>query len=108
MRLKDKVAIVTGAASGIGRAIAEVFAREGARVLLADIDGAKVADAAAGIVKKGGIAEAITTDVTSEESAEGATRRALELWEHVDILVNNAASFHHKRVEEATRADWEK
>jgi NAD(P)-dependent dehydrogenase (short-subunit alcohol dehydrogenase family) len=108
MRLKDKVAIVTGAASGIGRAIAEMFAREGARVLAADIDGVKVTEVAANIVRKGGVAEAITTDVTSEESAERATQRALELWKHVDILVNNAASFHHKRVEEATREDWEK
>jgi NAD(P)-dependent dehydrogenase (short-subunit alcohol dehydrogenase family) len=108
MRLQGKVAIVTGAASGIGRAIAERFAREGARVVAADIDGARVSEVAASIMKSGGKAEALTIDVTNEEQAKQLTTRALELWQQVDILVNNAASFHYKRVEEATRADWDK
>jgi NAD(P)-dependent dehydrogenase (short-subunit alcohol dehydrogenase family) len=108
MRLQDKIAIVTGAASGIGRATAERFAREGACVLVADIDGPRVADVAAAIQQRGGNAEALTIDVTDEAQAERVTARTLELWGRVDVLVNNAASFHYKRVDEATRTDWEK
>ena len=108
MRLKDKVAIVTGAASGIGRCTAELFAREGARVLAADIDAPRVAEVAAAIVRSGGVAESLAIDVANDENARAMTSRAVELWKRVDVLVNNAASFHYKRVEEATREDWDK
>lgn len=108
MRLKDKIAIVTGAGSGIGRATALQFAREGARVLIVDIDGAKAAQVAGEIVGRGGVAEAFTADISTEENARKIIARAVELWKRVDVLVNNAASFHHKRVEDVTRADWEK
>lgn len=108
MRLKDKIAIVTGAGSGIGRATALQFAREGARVLIVDIDGGKAAQVAGEIAGRGGVAEAFTADISTEENARKIIARAVELWKRVDVLVNNAASFHHKRVEDVTRADWEK
>jgi len=108
MRLQNKVTVVTGGGSGIGRSTAEIFAREGARVLVADLDSARATEVAAAINGKGGAADAVTADVTDESDAERITQRAVERWGRVDVLVNNAASFHHKRVEEATRADWEK
>jgi NAD(P)-dependent dehydrogenase (short-subunit alcohol dehydrogenase family) len=108
MRLKDKIAIVTGAGSGIGRATALQFAREGARVLIVDIDGGKAAQVAGEIAGRGGVAEAFTADISTEENARKIIARAVELWKRVDVLINNAASFHHKRVEDVTRADWEK
>lgn len=107
-RFEGKSIIVTGAASGIGRATALQAAREGARVLLADIDGTGATRVADEIRKAGGEADSIVADVSTEGGAEAITARALERWKRVDVLVNNAASFHYKRVEDATRADWEK
>ncbi|OWJ64506.1 SDR family oxidoreductase [Inquilinus limosus] len=89
-RLKDKVAIVTGAGRGIGAAIAERFAAEGAAVVIAERDaetGAAVADKLRGAGSK---ALFVETDVTGEASVEGAARRALSAFGRVDILVNNA------------------
>jgi NAD(P)-dependent dehydrogenase (short-subunit alcohol dehydrogenase family) len=108
MRLKDRVSIVTGGGSGIGRATALQFAREGACVLVADVDASGAAQTVASIEAAGGRAAAEVADVSDEAAAARIARRAVELWGRVDILVNNAASFHHRRVEEATRADWEK
>jgi NAD(P)-dependent dehydrogenase (short-subunit alcohol dehydrogenase family) len=108
MRLENEVTVVTGGGSGIGRSTAERFAREGARVLVVDIDAARAADVAAAIVRNRGVAAALTADVTSEIDAERIARHAVERWGRIDVLVNNAASFHHRRVEDATRADWEK
>jgi NAD(P)-dependent dehydrogenase (short-subunit alcohol dehydrogenase family) len=108
VRLKDRIAIVTGGASGIGRATALQFAREGACVLVADVDGGGAEQTATSIQTGSGRAAAIVADVSDEAAAAGIVRRAVELWGRLDILVNNAASFHHRRVEDATRADWEK
>lgn len=106
MRLENKVALVTGGGAGIGEAIARRFAVEGARVLVADIDARAASAVAAAIVASGGVAEALAADVSREDDARRITGRAIELWSGVDILVNNAASFVHKRVEDATAADW--
>ncbi len=106
MRLADKVAVITGGASGIGRAACELFAREGARVLVADVKGERAAEVARDINRKGGAAQAIGADISKEPGAERIVSRALELWGRLDILVNNAATFIHKRVEDATREDW--
>ena len=108
MRLKDKVCIISGAGSGIGRATALRFASEGARVVVADIDGQRTARVAAEIGDRGGHAQPVVADVSSEEGAQRITARAIDSWQRVDVLVNNAASFHHKRLEECTRADWDK
>jgi NAD(P)-dependent dehydrogenase (short-subunit alcohol dehydrogenase family) len=91
MRLKDKVAIVTGSAHGIGRAIAELFAEEGAAVLIADLEapaGGELADAIRG---RGGRAEFWKTDVSSRDEVEQAVKIAARWTGRIDILCNNAA-----------------
>jgi NAD(P)-dependent dehydrogenase (short-subunit alcohol dehydrogenase family) len=107
MRLDGKVAIVTGGGSGIGHHTCLQFASEGARVLVVDILGEKAKRIAKEITDKGGIAEACAEDVSNEEGAKNIASRAESLWNRIDVLVNNAASFHHKSTEEATYTDWE-
>ena len=91
MRLKDKVAIITGAAQGIGAAFAVGFAREGAKVVIADIlDGTGVAE---GIEKSGGEAIFVKTDVTRQNECDTLARATSDRFGSIDILVNNAAVF---------------
>ena len=90
MRLHDKVALVTGAASGIGRATAELFAREGARVIVADRNAAGAEDTVRRITAAGGIGVPITANVADARSVDAMATRALAAYEHVDVLVNNA------------------
>jgi len=101
-RIRNKAAIVTGAASGIGRATAELFAREGGRVLLTDVDpsGEKVAKSI------GGEARFLRHDVTDETSWAGAVRAAVEAFGRLDILVNNAGISLAKPLGEMTLVDW--
>lgn len=89
-RLAGNVAIVTGAASGIGRATAERFAAEGARVVLADRQGEAAEAVARQITEDGGHARAITADVANEQDVERVIALAIEAWGRIDILVNNA------------------
>lgn len=85
--LRDRVAFVTGGASGIGLQIARDLAGEGARVCLADLDGDAATKAAAGL---GGEAFGIRCDVTKENELTGAIDKTFSTWERIDILVNNA------------------
>jgi NAD(P)-dependent dehydrogenase (short-subunit alcohol dehydrogenase family) len=90
-RLQDRVAIITGAGDGIGRGIARAYAREGARVLVAELQpdtGAAVADEL--MAEFGTEAHAVTTDVSDEAEVRAMVAIALDLWGTVDILVNNA------------------
>jgi 3-oxoacyl-[acyl-carrier protein] reductase len=90
-RLANKTAIVTGAAHGIGRAIAELFAKEGAWVLVADIDQAAGNSVVSAIKNAGGQAQFLATDVSSLTDIERAVKLAAEKSGRIDILVNNAA-----------------
>ena len=105
MRLKDKVAIITGGARGIGRAIAEGYAREGARVCVADIDGKQAADPAAAIGRR---AFGIGVDVTDLESIRAMTALVESKAGGIDILVNNAAIFDMAPIEEITEASYDR
>jgi 3-hydroxybutyrate dehydrogenase len=90
MRLKDKVAIVTGAASGIGKEIAIIFAREGAKVAIADLD-QKAADATAREIDSSGKrAVGVAMDVTNEEQVDDGTTKVVETFGSLDVLVSNA------------------
>ena len=93
MRLKDRVAIVTGAARGIGKGYAEALAREGAKVCVADIDGATAKQTAQELEAAGGTAIAVTADVSKEEDALELARQTVEAFGGIDILFNNAAIF---------------
>ena len=90
MRLENKVAVITGAASGIGREIAVVFAREGAKVAIADLD-RKAAEAAAREIDAGGDrAIGVAMDVADERQVEAATAEVIEKFGALDVLVSNA------------------
>jgi len=105
MRLKDKVAIVTGGAAGIGQATAELFAQEGAGVAIFDIDEAAGLQTAEAIVNNGGRAIFVRADVSDEVGISRAVAETTRRFGRLDILVNNAAAFVLKGIE-ATTGDW--
>ena len=107
MRLKEKVAIVTGAASGIGQATAELFAEEGARVVLADMDTNLGEGVASGIRDKGGLAHFVGADIANEADARKISEQAVQVFDGINILVNNAAAFVLKGFD-ATVGDWQR
>jgi len=90
MRLKDKVAWITGAGAGIGRATAVRFAGEGACLVLGDLDEAGLQETAAAVEASGGQAVAVAGDITRREAAERMVAAALERFGQLDILINNA------------------
>jgi NAD(P)-dependent dehydrogenase (short-subunit alcohol dehydrogenase family) len=90
-RLGGQVAIVTGAGSGIGHAVSELFAREGARVAVVDQDAAAVQRVADAIVTAGGTAQAFVADVADEAAATRTVAAVLAAWERIDALVTCAA-----------------
>jgi 2-hydroxycyclohexanecarboxyl-CoA dehydrogenase len=103
--LQDRAVIVTGGASNIGRAISLGFAAEGARVLIADLDGTRAASTAA---EAAGRIETIPTDVTSWESAQAMAAHALERLGGIDVLVNCAGWTVDRLFLEKPREEWEK
>jgi 3-oxoacyl-[acyl-carrier protein] reductase len=108
MLLQDKVALVTGAASGIGRATAHAFAAEGARVVLADVDRERGEAAAAAIAASGGTAEFAYLDVTSAADADAAVALAVARFGGLDILVNNAGILADARLVKMTLEQWQR
>ncbi|MFN2645969.1 MAG: 3-hydroxybutyrate dehydrogenase [Burkholderiales bacterium] len=108
MNLRNKVAIVTGAASGIGKEIALRYAREGAKVAIADLN-LQAAQAVAGeIARTGGAALAVAMDVTNEEQVNAAVAAVVREWNGVDVLVSNAGIQIVHPIEEFPFAEWKK
>ena len=107
MTVKDRVAVVTGASQGIGRATALLLAEHGARLVLAARNAEKLAAAAEEIKKKGGEALVVPIDVASEEQIKAGFARALEKFGRIDILVNNAAIARDQLALRMKRADWD-
>lgn len=107
MRLKDKVAIVTGAASGVGKAIAHRFAAEGAFVIIADKNERAIAPAVDEIKASGGDAAGFVLDVTQREQVHSFMSKAVEAHTRVDILVNNAGITRYRPFPTMASEDWD-
>ncbi|MSO54290.1 MAG: SDR family NAD(P)-dependent oxidoreductase [Rhodospirillales bacterium] len=94
-RLKGKVAIITGAGSGIGRTAAQIFAAEGAKIAVAEIDPASGAETVALVEKAGGTAQLFKTDVADPAAVEACVKQTVTAWRRLDILYNNAGGMAH-------------
>jgi len=90
IKLKDKVAIVTGGGTGIGEAICKKFAREGAKILINGLSGDPIKDVAKAIADDGGEAITFEGDVSDEAAARGCVDTAIKRYGKLDILINNA------------------
>jgi len=108
MKLNGKSAIVTGAASGIGKGIAELLASQGASVAIADLNVEAAQDVATAIGKAGGKAIGVAMDVTDEEAVNSATDRVARAFGSVDILVSNAGIQIVNPIEKYSFSDWKK
>jgi NAD(P)-dependent dehydrogenase (short-subunit alcohol dehydrogenase family) len=106
MRLEGRVTIITGAASGIGRASAKEFAREGAKVVVADINLEGAQETAQQIVTAGGLALAIKTDVSQPQSVQTLIEQTLRTFGKLNVLFNNAAIQVNKTIEDTTIEEW--
>lgn len=106
MRMQDKVAIVTGAASGIGHGIALTFAEEGAKVGIADIDEESATSVAEEIIRLGGSAMPVAMDVTDEQAVEIGVASVVETFGGVDVLVSNAGVQHIDPLVDLALEDW--
>jgi glucose 1-dehydrogenase len=107
MRLEDQVAIVTGAASGIGRACAQLFAKEGAAVVVADIDAEKAREVVEAIEAEGGRAKLVKTDVGDARQAQRLVDQTIEAFGRLDILINNAGIIKTADFLEISEADFD-
>ena len=108
MRLKKQVAIVTGAGQGIGRAVALTLAREGATVVVNDIDLEKAEKVAEEIKSQGGQALPVQADVSVGDEVNNLVEKTLDSYKRVDILVNNAGVAKMTRLLELTEAEWDR
>ena len=108
MRLKDKVAIITGAASGIGKATALLFGQEGAKVMCADVNGEGADATAARIRDSGGAAESRRVDVSREAEVQAMAGETVARWGRLDILFNNAGVEFGIPVTQVPEEEWDR
>lgn len=105
MRLKDKVAIVTGSARGLGKGIAKKLAEEGAKVIIADMAGAE--DAATEICSNGGTASSFTVNVSKQEDMQALIQYAIDTYGTLDIMVNNAGINRDGMLHKMSAENWQ-
>lgn len=108
MKLKDKVALITGAGSGIGRATAILFAQEGARISVVDYNPQGGMETVQSITDKGGNAIFIQADVSKGEDARRMVETTIKTWGQLDILFNNAGTTAIGNVETLTEEEWDR
>ena len=108
MRLQGKVAMITGAASGIGKAMAFEFAAEGASVVIADTNETGMAEVVRTIRETGGAAEFVTTDVAQAQDAESAVAQTVDKYGALHILMNNAGIMVQGTVADLTEDEWDR
>jgi 3-oxoacyl-[acyl-carrier protein] reductase len=104
--LKDRVAIITGAGQGLGRAVAREFAEEGCAVALFDINSQTLSEAEAELKRKGHLARGYVLDITDHSAFRTAIEDVVEKWKHIDILVNNAAIARYGTILEDSLEQW--
>lgn len=107
MRLKDKVALITGGTSGIGTATAIRFAKEGAKVVITGRNAKRGEQVVQEIVANGGDAMFVRSDVCLADDCRNAVDRTLERFGKIDILFNNAGVFHPKTIPDCTEEEWD-
>ena len=105
--VRDRVAVVTGAANGLGRDIAQLLAREGARVVLGDLDAAGLERTATTIAAAGGSALAVAGDLTEEEPAQRLIGACVDRFGRIDILVNDVGGSRNAKIWEMRAEDWD-
>jgi 3-oxoacyl-[acyl-carrier protein] reductase len=108
MRFKGKVAVVTGAAQGIGRAIALGFGREGANVVAADLQADKAQSVAAELQATGAEAHAVEVNVASEASVKRLAEQTFNRFGRIDVLINDAGVYLRSSVVDMTEEDWDR
>ncbi len=108
MQLKDKVAIITGAGAGIGRACCLLFAAEGAKVVAVDLDSAALNSVAEDVRRTGGTALTIQADVSLAADVVRVVAAVSEKFPAIHILFNNAGIVPHGKIHETTEADWDR
>ncbi|MFN4282994.1 MAG: SDR family NAD(P)-dependent oxidoreductase [Alphaproteobacteria bacterium] len=108
MKLKDQVAVITGAGRNIGEETAKLLASEGARIAVVDMDKARADKVAADIKAAGGHAGGFVADVADEAAVKALVEGVVAKWGRIDILVNNAAYSDNKTIFELTKAEWDK
>ena len=106
MKLKNKVAIVTGGGKGIGEEICLGLAKEGAKVVVADLDKENSSNVVAEIIKNSGDAIYVETDVSNEVSVKNLISETINRFDQIDILINNAGIRHVKKLEHHDLSDW--
>lgn len=108
MKLQNRVAVITGAGSGIGQAMANLFAREGARIFAADINGDAAQQTASMIAEAGGASQSLAVDVTQPDQVRGMIEQARASYGRIDILCNNAGIGSTTDVVDCEPDDWDR